>query len=150
MESHTEDLNGVLLPKPRMMETLSTENPMVGDRVSRARRTITKKKSPKSFILGGKSWKSRNSKCLFMSFKCYWSVILNSWIVLIKYNSSYKNSNHTVRYILLKMSLVSTLHHQDRSVPSSCQITSFVSSLKYFHFLPSIVMKFVVYFITWK
>ena len=28
-----------------------------------------------------------------------------------------------------RMSLVSMLHHKDRSVPSSCQITSFVSFL---------------------
>ena len=51
-----------------------------------------------------------------------------------------------------RMSLVSMLHHKDRSVPSSCQITSFASFLIFpyfslffliFHF-GSIVMKFVV------
>ena len=46
-----------------------------------------------------------------------------------------------------RMSLVSMLHHKDRSVPSSCQITSFASFLifPYFFYLSSsIVTKFVV------
>ena len=47
------------------------------------------------------------------------------------------------------MSLVAMLHHKDRSVPSSCQITSFASFLifPYLFFLlssSSIVTKFVV------
>ena len=33
-----------------------------------------------------------------------------------------------------RMSLVSMLHHKDRSVPSSCQITSFVSFLIFPYF----------------
>ena len=45
-----------------------------------------------------------------------------------------------------RMSLVPMLHHKDRSVPSSCQLTSFTSFLIFPYFsLFSIVTKFVVY-----
>ena len=44
-----------------------------------------------------------------------------------------------------RMSLVPMLHHKDRSAPSSCQITSFVSFLIFPYFQLRIVTKFVVY-----
>ena len=49
-----------------------------------------------------------------------------------------------------RMSLVSKLHHKDRSAPSSCRITCFVSFVNFYFFtfaFFSIVTKFVVFYL---